>query len=67
MGEESSCHREVVSLVARLSWSSFLSSIRSDLTEIKSSVTEGAAELYGFVKDSVPEGKGISFYFLQRY
>lgn len=38
------------------SWSSFFSSIKSDLSELKTSVSEGANDLYTYVKDSVPEG-----------
>lgn len=38
------------------SWSSFFSSIKSDLSELKTSVSEGANDLYTYVKESVPEG-----------
>ena len=36
-------------------WSSFFNSIRNDINEIKSTVSEGANELYTYVKENVPE------------
>ena len=36
-------------------WSSFFNSIRNDINEIKNTVSEGANELYTYVKESVPE------------
>lgn len=46
----------VLLFIGGYSWSSFFSSIKSDLSELKTSVSEGANDLYTYVKDSVPEG-----------
>ncbi|KAM7453403.1 hypothetical protein BLSTO_05850 [Blastocystis sp. subtype 1] len=37
------------------SWSSVFSSIKGDLSDLRSSVSKGASDLYTYVKDSVPE------------
>ena len=52
----SSCmlHPRVDSVVGTY-WSSFFNSIRNDINEIKNTVSEGANELYTYVKESVPE------------
>ena len=38
------------------SWTSFLSSIRSDLAELRTSVSEGASDILNYVKEAIPEG-----------
>lgn len=42
-------------ILAGYSWSSFLYSIRSDLAELKSSVSEGANELMTMVREAIPD------------
>lgn len=49
------------SCLAGYSWSSVFSSIKGDLSDLRSSVSKGASDLYTYVKDSVPEGSNRFF------
>ena len=55
MNKESCNRLPHYSSIAGYTWSSFLYSIRSDLEELKSSVSEGANELMTIVRDAIPE------------
>ena len=55
MSKESCKNLFFYSILAGYSWSSFLYRIRSDLEELKSSVSEGANELMTIVRDAIPD------------